>query len=55
MGGNSSLIGASANMVTAGITESAGYPVTYKGFMKVGLPATIITVSVAMVWLLVRF
>jgi Na+/H+ antiporter NhaD/arsenite permease-like protein len=55
MGGNSSLIGASANMVTAGITESAGYPITYKGFLKVGLPATIITVAVAMVWLLMRF
>jgi Na+/H+ antiporter NhaD/arsenite permease-like protein len=55
MGGNSSLIGASANMVTAGITERAGYPISYMAFVKVGLPATIITVSMAMIWLLVRF
>lgn len=55
MGGNSSLIGASANMVTAGITERAGYPISYVTFLKVGLPATVITVAMAMVWLLVRF
>jgi Na+/H+ antiporter NhaD/arsenite permease-like protein len=55
MGANTSLIGASANMVTAGITERAGYPISYRGFMKVGLPATIITVAAAMVWLLIRF
>jgi Na+/H+ antiporter NhaD/arsenite permease-like protein len=55
MGGNSSLIGASANLVTAGITERAGYPISYRRFMKVGLPATVITVAVAMVWLLIRF
>jgi Na+/H+ antiporter NhaD/arsenite permease-like protein len=55
MGGNSSLIGASANMVTAGITERAGYPIGYMTFIKVGLPATIITVAMATIWLLIRF
>jgi Na+/H+ antiporter NhaD/arsenite permease-like protein len=29
MGGNGSLIGASANMVTAGIAERAGHPISY--------------------------
>ncbi len=29
MGGNGSLIGASANMVTSDIAERAGYPITY--------------------------
>jgi len=55
MGGNSSLIGASANIVTAGITERAGYPISYITFLKVGLPATIITVAMGMIWLLIRF
>jgi Na+/H+ antiporter NhaD/arsenite permease-like protein len=55
MGGNSTLIGASANIVTVGITERAGYPITYRTFLKVGLPATIITVAMATIWLLVRF
>jgi Na+/H+ antiporter NhaD/arsenite permease-like protein len=55
MGGNSSLIGASANLVTAGIAERAGYRITYGEFIKVGLPATILTVAVGTVWLFVRF
>jgi len=55
MGGNSTLIGASANMVTAGITERAGYRISYMTFLKVGLPAMIITVPMAMIWLLIRF
>ncbi len=55
MGGNGSLIGASANMVTAGISERAGYPITYLYFLKKGFPALLITVGLATVWLLIRF
>ncbi|MGD8904471.1 MAG: sodium:proton antiporter, partial [Anaerolineae bacterium] len=55
MGGNSTLIGSSPNLVTAGIAERAGYRMTYVEFLKVGLPATIITVIVGTVWLLIHF
>jgi Na+/H+ antiporter NhaD/arsenite permease-like protein len=55
LGGNGSLIGASANMVTAGIADGAGYPITYMYFMKKGLPALLITVGLAMIWLFIRF
>ncbi|HUW09605.1 MAG TPA: SLC13 family permease [Anaerolineae bacterium] len=55
MGGNSSLIGASANMVTAGIAERAGYRITYADFIKVGMPAMILTVAVGTLWLFIRF
>jgi Na+/H+ antiporter NhaD/arsenite permease-like protein len=55
MGGNGSLIGASANMVTAGIAERAGYPITYVYFFKKGFPALLITVGLATIWLLLRF
>jgi Na+/H+ antiporter NhaD/arsenite permease-like protein len=55
MGGNGSLIGASANMVTAGIAERAGHPITYGYFFKKGFPALLVTVALATVWLLVRF
>jgi Na+/H+ antiporter NhaD/arsenite permease-like protein len=55
MGGNGSLIGASANMVTAGIAERAGHPITYVYFFKKGFPAMLLTVSLATVWLLLRF
>jgi Na+/H+ antiporter NhaD/arsenite permease-like protein len=55
MGGNSTLIGASPNLVTAGISERAGYRITYLEFLKIGLPATILTVAVGTVWLFIRF
>ena len=55
MGGNGSLIGASANMVTAGIAERAGHPITYVYFLKKGFPALLLTVALALSWLLLRF
>jgi Na+/H+ antiporter NhaD/arsenite permease-like protein len=55
MGGNGSLIGASANMFTAGISESAGYRISYAYFLRKGFPALLITVALAMIWLLIRF
>ena len=55
MGGNGSLIGASANMVTAGIAERAGHPISYIYFLKKGFPALILTVALAFLWLMLRF
>ena len=55
LGGNGSLIGASANMVTSGISERAGYPITYMYFLKKGFPAMLLTVTLALIWLLLRF
>jgi Na+/H+ antiporter NhaD/arsenite permease-like protein len=55
MGGNGSLIGASANMVTAGISERAGHPISYAYFLKKGLPALFITVALATIWIFIRF
>jgi Na+/H+ antiporter NhaD/arsenite permease-like protein len=55
MGGNGSLIGASANMVTAGIAERAGHPISYGYFFKKGFPALVITVGLASVWLILHF
>jgi len=55
MGGNGSLIGASANMITAGIAKRAGHNISYVYFLKKGFPALLITVTLALGWLLIRF
>ena len=55
VGGSGSLIGASANLVTAGIAERAGFPISYARFAKVGIPVMLITATVGTLWLLVRF
>ena len=54
-GGNGTLIGASANMVTAGIADAAGYKISYNYFLKKGFPAVLITVGLAFIWLLIHF
>jgi Na+/H+ antiporter NhaD/arsenite permease-like protein len=55
MGGNGLLIGAEANLVTAGITQQAGTPISFKEFLKIGLPVTYITLAAGFLWLLLRF
>ena len=55
MGGNGTLVGAEANLVTAGITEQAGSPISFAEFLKIGLPVTYLTLTVGFLWLLFRF
>jgi Na+/H+ antiporter NhaD/arsenite permease-like protein len=55
MGGNSTLIGSSPNLVTAGISERAGYRITYLAWLKIGLPVMLITVVIGTIWLFIRF
>ena len=55
MGGNGLLIGAEANLVTAGITSQAGTPISFKEFLRVGLPVTYLTLAAGFLWLLLRF
>ena len=52
-GGNGTIIGASANVVTMGIAESRGYRISFIGFMKTAFPFMIITILVAHAWLLI--
>jgi Na+/H+ antiporter NhaD/arsenite permease-like protein len=52
-GGNGTIIGASANVVTMGIAESRGYRISFGGFMKTAFPYMVISVLIAHAWLLV--
>ncbi len=47
LGGNLTLIGASANIVTADIAERNGYKIDFFRFMKYGTPVAAVTVVVA--------
>lgn len=55
LGGNGTLIGASANVVLSGISNKHGYPITFKDYTKVGFPVMIMSVVIAMVYLLLRY
>ncbi len=54
-GGNGTLIGASANVVTAGMAEAAGYPVRFFDFMKAAFPYMVLSVALANIWLLIFY
>jgi len=54
-GGNATTIGAAANIVTVGLAERAGTRITFTDFIKVGVPATVVTLIVGSLWLLIRY
>ena len=55
LGGNGTLIGASANVVLSGISAKHGHPITFMRYLRVGFPMMILTVAISTVYLLVRF
>jgi len=50
LGGNGTLIGASANVVMAGISEKRGVPITFMQFTKVGFPLMLLSLLIASVY-----
>ena len=56
-GGNATVIGASANVVVASMSESRGHPITFRGYLRYGVPATLITMLVAAadIWIRTTF
>jgi Na+/H+ antiporter NhaD/arsenite permease-like protein len=54
LGGNGTLIGASANVVIADLARRAGYPISYRQFLMVGFPVMVgsLLLSTLYVWLL---
>ncbi len=53
LGGNGSLVGASANLVAIGLSEKFGYPIGFREFFVKAFPFMIITLLVATVLLMV--
>uniref|UniRef100_A0A8C2U8Y5 OCA2 melanosomal transmembrane protein n=1 Tax=Coturnix japonica TaxID=93934 RepID=A0A8C2U8Y5_COTJA len=52
LGGNGTLIGASANVVCAGIAEQHGYGFSFMEFFRLGFPMMIVSCTVGMCYLL---
>jgi Na+/H+ antiporter NhaD/arsenite permease-like protein len=52
LGGNGTMIGASANVVTVGLAEKAGFRITFLGYMKVCLLPMVISIVICSLWLL---
>ncbi len=55
LGGNGTLIGASANVVTAGMAEEAGYPISFNEFFKAGFPIMILTTTIVSFYMILVY
>ena len=55
LGGNGTLIGASANVVLSDISKKNGHEITFLQFLKTGFPIMLLTVVIAGLYLVVRF
>lgn len=55
LGGNGTLIGASANVIVAGMSERNGTPIRFMDFIKVGFPLMILSVIIANIYLYIVF
>lgn len=55
LGGNGTLVGASANVVLSSIANREGYPISFMKFTKVGLPIMLVTAAIATAYLLIVF
>lgn len=55
LGGNGSLVGASANLVVAGFAERAGQPIRFLPFMLMAFPLMLASIAVASLYLYLRY
>ncbi|ULO08219.1 ArsB/NhaD family transporter [Paenibacillus sp. 19GGS1-52] len=55
LGGNGTLIGASANLIVAGLAAKEGHPITFMKYLKVGFPLMILSIAISSVYIYLRY
>jgi Na+/H+ antiporter NhaD/arsenite permease-like protein len=55
LGGNATVVGASANVVVASMSEARGHPITFVQYLRYGVPATLATMVVATIDIWIRY
>ncbi len=55
LGGNATAIGASANVVVAGIAKKSGHPISFWEFTRYGSVVAVVTLAIATPYLLLRY
>ncbi|MEG2787801.1 MAG: ArsB/NhaD family transporter [Romboutsia sp.] len=55
LGGNGTLIGASANIVLSNVGDKNGYPISFKSYFKIGFPLMLLSIVISTFYLLIRF
>jgi Na+/H+ antiporter NhaD/arsenite permease-like protein len=55
LGGNGTIIGASANLVVAGFSERTGQPIRFVPFLLIAFPIMIMTILISMAYIYLRY
>ena len=55
LGGNGTLIGASANVIVAGIAEKNGCPISFRGYFKVAFPFMLLSIVLSHLYISLRY
>ncbi|WP_152395324.1 ArsB/NhaD family transporter [Paenibacillus guangzhouensis] len=55
LGGNGTLIGASANLIVAGLAGKEGYPISFMKYLKIGFPLMLISIVLSSIYIYVRY
>ena len=55
LGGNATIVGASANVVVANLAGRAGTPITFRTFLRYGIPVTVMSIVVATLYVYGRY
>lgn len=55
LGGNGTLVGASANIVLANISAKHGHPISFATFFKLGFPMMLMSIVISSIYLVLRY
>ncbi|MHB1167076.1 MAG: sodium:proton antiporter, partial [Carboxydocellales bacterium] len=55
LGGNGTLVGASANVVVAGLAEEQGHHISFNNYLKIGFPIMLVSIIICTVYLYVFY
>jgi Na+/H+ antiporter NhaD/arsenite permease-like protein len=55
LGGNGTLVGASANLTVAGLSERQGVPFRFLTYLKVGFPVMLLSIVIAQIYMYLRY
>lgn len=55
LGGNGTLIGASANLIVAGLAGKEGHPITFVNYLKIGFPLMLLSIVLSAAYIYLRY
>ena len=54
-GGNATIIAAAANVTASGMASRAGMPISFLGFMRIGVPVTLVSLVMSTAYVMLRY